>query len=231
MKRPAAIWCKSGSRASSLDPALNMSFDPAFSFVLILAAMLFYGLVHSLLASLTIKAWMQHWLGEWGMRTYRLVYNLFAVISLLPVLALPALLPARRLYVIPFPWALLTLALQGLAVLALLLGLLQTGVWSFLGLSQLTGPHQTGPTRLVVHGLYRWVRHPLYSAGLVFIWLTPLMTSNLLAFNLGATVYLVVGALFEERKLLGEFGQDYARYRARTPMLVPGLKFFIAKQS
>jgi protein-S-isoprenylcysteine O-methyltransferase Ste14 len=201
-----------------------MSIDPALSFALILAAMLLYGLVHSFLASLTVKAWVQHELGEWAGRTYRLIFNLFAVISLLPVLALPALLPDRRLYAIPIPWLLLTLALQGLAVVALLLGLLQTGLWSFLGLSQLNGSNPNGPSRLVVRGLYRWVRHPLYSAGLVFIWLTPLMTTNLLAFNLGATVYLILGALFEERKLLREFGQEYARYRAATPMLVPWLK-------
>ena len=200
-----------------------MSIYPVISFVLILAAMSLYGLVHSLLASLAVKAWMQRSLGEWAKRTYRLTYNLFAIISLLPVLALPALLPDQRIYVIPFPLALVTLALQGLAVVALLLGLQQTGVWSFLGLSQLSGNNPSGPPRLVVRGLYRWVRHPLYSAGLVFIWLTPLMTSNLLAFNLGATIYLIVGAMFEERKLLREFGQEYASYRARTPMLVPGL--------
>jgi protein-S-isoprenylcysteine O-methyltransferase Ste14 len=200
-----------------------MSIYPAVSFVLILAAMALYGLVHSLLASLTVKAWMQRRLDEWAGRTYRLAYNLFAVISLLPVLALPALLPDQHLYIIPFPLALLTLALQGLAVVALAVGLLQTGVWAFLGLSQLSGENPSGPPGLVVRGLYRWVRHPLYSAGLVFIWLAPLMTTNLLAFNLGATIYLIVGAMFEERKLLREFGQDYALYRAATPMLVPGL--------
>jgi protein-S-isoprenylcysteine O-methyltransferase Ste14 len=201
----------------------SMSIYPAISFILILAAMLLYGVVHTLLASLAVKAWTQRWLGEWARRTYRLAYNLFAIISLLPVLALPALLPDQRLYVIPFPFALVTLALQGLAVVALLLGLQQTRVWSFLGLSQLSGNNPSVPHGLVVRGLYRWVRHPLYSAGLVFIWLTPLMTSNLLAFNLGATIYLIVGAMFEERKLLREFGEEYASYRAVTPMLVPGL--------
>jgi protein-S-isoprenylcysteine O-methyltransferase Ste14 len=201
-----------------------MPISPILSFTLILVAMLIYGLVHSWLASLGFKAWVQHWLGERGSRIYRLAYNLFAVVSLLPVLVLPALLPDQPLYAIPFPWLLISLALQGLAVVALLLGLLQTGLWSFLGLSQLNGGSPSGPSKLVVRGLYRWVRHPLYSAGLVFIWLTPLMTTNLLAFNLGATIYLIVGALFEERKLLREFGEEYANYRARTPMLVPGLK-------
>ncbi len=202
-----------------------MAVSPILSFALILVAMLLYGLLHSLLASLGFKAQVQSRLGEGGGRVYRLVYNLFAFVSLLPVLALSALLPDQPLYAIPFPWLLISLALQGLAVVALLLGLLQTGLWSFLGISQLGGADQASQSRLVIHGLYHWVRHPLYSAGLVFIWFVPRMTSNLLAFNLGVTVYLIVGAMFEERKLLREFGQDYARYRARTPMLVPGLKF------
>ena len=34
---------------------------------------------------------------------------------------------------------------------------------------------------------------------------------------------LIVGAIFEERKLLSEFGQAYIDYRKSTPMLVPGL--------
>jgi protein-S-isoprenylcysteine O-methyltransferase Ste14 len=106
----------------------------------------------------------------------------------------------------------------------LLLGLLQTDVWSFLGFRQLLRPDSDDqPARLVLTGLYRWVRHPLYTAGLIFIWLTPVMTVNVLAMNAGLTIYIVVGAIFEERKLLKEYGQAYADYRKRTPMLIPGL--------
>ena len=138
------------------------------------------------------------------------------------MLALPALLTDKGLYSIPSPWIYLTLAGQLLAVVALVIGLLQTGVWSFLGLRQLIRSAE-GPYTFNVTGLYRYVRHPLYTAGLVFIWLTPVMTFNLLALNLGLTIYLVVGAMFEERKLRREFGEAYARYQDRTPMLVPGL--------
>jgi protein-S-isoprenylcysteine O-methyltransferase Ste14 len=76
---------------------------------------------------------------------------------------------------------------------------------------------------MVTGGLYRWVRHPLYTAGLAFIWLTPIMTSNLLALNIGLTLYLVVGAIYEERKLVREFSTEYINYQQRTPMLIPGL--------
>ena len=190
---------------------------------IILLAVALYGILHSLLASKGAKALAQRWLGASVGRGYRLAYNIFAGVSLLPVLALPVLLPDSPLYRIPSPWSYLALLVQGLALLALLVGLWQTGVWSFLGLEQLTRPALSSDSRLVVRGLYRWVRHPLYTAGLVFIWFTPLMTVNLLALYAGLTLYLVIGAYFEERKLLREFGADYAEYQQRTPMLIPHL--------
>jgi len=71
--------------------------------------------------------------------------------------------------------------------------------------------------------LYRFVRHPLYTAGLVFIWLTPVMTVNRLVLYLSLTVYILIGAYFEERKLQREFGKEYEDYQIRTPMLFPAL--------
>jgi methanethiol S-methyltransferase len=192
--------------------------------ILILLVVGAYGLVHSWLASLQAKGLARRWLGEAAGRGYRLAYNLFAVLTLLPVLALPAALPDRALYTIPMPWASITLVIQGLALLALLVGVLQTGAASFAGLSQLIQPQPPGPPTLVTRGLYRYVRHPLYTAGLVFIWLTPLMTRNLLALYAGFSLYLVIGAYFEERKLLAEFGPAYQEYRNLTPMFVPFLK-------
>jgi len=184
-----------------------------------------YGLVHSTLASMEVKKWFSRWLGQTAQRGYRLAYNLFAVASLLPVLALAALLPDTQLYAIQMPWRLITLTIQAIALVGLLLGVRQTGAWSFLGIEQLIKAGDPPPPRLVVDGFYRWVRHPLYTFGLVFIWLTPLMTRNLLVLCLGLSAYLVIGAWFEERKLLREFGEDYARYRRQTPMLIPGLRF------
>jgi protein-S-isoprenylcysteine O-methyltransferase Ste14 len=84
---------------------------------------------------------------------------------------------------------------------------------------------------LVVRGLYRWVRHPLYTAGLVLIWLSPVMTANLLALNAGLTIYIVAGAMLEERKLQAEFGEAYAAYKRRTPMLIPGARLVFSPLS
>jgi len=51
------------------------------------------------------------------------------------------------------------------------------------------------------------------------------MTQNTLTVYVGATIYVLVGAYFEERKLLRDFGEAYAEYKRKTPMLVPGLAF------
>jgi protein-S-isoprenylcysteine O-methyltransferase Ste14 len=193
----------------------------ATSFLIILLAVFVYGLVHSVLASLEVKALADLWFGPVSERAYRLVYNLFAALSLLPVLGLVGLLPDHTIYSIPFPWSLLTLAVQFLAVVMLGIGLLQTDLWSFLGARQLFQPTTGATPALVVSGLYRRMRHPLYTAGLLFIWLTPQMTGNLLALNLGLTIYIVIGAMFEERKLVRQFGQAYVEYQERTPMLIP----------
>lgn len=70
-------------------------------------------------------------------------------------------------------------------------------------------------------GLYAWVRHPIYTAGLIFLWLTPILTSNLLAMNIGLTLYILIGAWLEERKMVAEFGEAYREYQRRVPMLIP----------
>lgn len=190
----------------------------------LLASILLWGVLHSLLASHAAKEAFRRRFGGRAARFYRLGYNLFAVVSFLPILALAILTPDRVLYLVPLPWSALMAAGMLLAAAALLIGFLQTDVWEFLGLKQITASAEAQPGKLVTRGLYRYVRHPLYTAGLVFIWLMPLMTVNLLAINTALTIYILVGVLFEERKLRREFGQAYEEYAAVTPMLLPFTK-------
>jgi protein-S-isoprenylcysteine O-methyltransferase Ste14 len=181
-----------------------------------------WGLLHSLFASLKAKELVRQVFGLGVYRFYRLAYNIFAGVSFLPVLAVLFLVPDHTLYLVPLPWALFLVTGELLAVVALVVGFRQTDSWEFLGLRQ---PGEGGRhSKLTTSGLYRYVRHPLYTAGLAFIWLMPLMTVNILTVNIALTVYVVIGAVFEERKLRGEFGQDYADYVAVTPMFIPFLK-------
>jgi len=80
--------------------------------------------------------------------------------------------------------------------------------------------------RLVTHGIYRHVRHPMYLALLLYSLGQALVIPNWVA---GPSYLVTFGLLFflrvgpEERLMREEFGQDYESYMARTRRLVPGL--------
>jgi protein-S-isoprenylcysteine O-methyltransferase Ste14 len=143
------------------------------------------------------------------------------VFTLLPILGIPALLPSAALYSFPQPWTGIALFLQFLALLTILFGLLQTGMLGFLGIDQLIVSDPSASPQLQVGGLYGWVRHPLYTAGLAFIWLTPMMTTSTLALFFGLTLYIYIGSVFEERRLIAEFGEAYREYQRSVPRLIP----------
>ena len=184
-------------------------------------AFVVYAIVHSLLASLWAKQKARTSLGDRSDRSYRLVYNLFSGITLIPVLAVPALLPGTTLYHLTGPWLLISTSIQILGALIILVGMLQTDIWHFIGIRQLLDPSQAGNATMITHGLYRYMRHPLYTGGLLFIWFLPLMTTSLLAFNLAETLYLYIGSIFEERRLIAEFGDDYRQYQQRVARFFP----------
>jgi protein-S-isoprenylcysteine O-methyltransferase Ste14 len=196
-----------------------------------------YAAVHSLLATRGAKRAAERAFGSFGRRAYRLAYNVFGAASLVPVLAIVAFDPGPLVYRFPPPWSALALLGQAAAVLAMGWTLFVTDPLHFVGLRQILHPdavpsRQPADTslqpadrpRLVVSGPYRWVRHPLYSFALVFLWLTPVMTTSLLALYVCFSLYLYVGSLFEERRLEAEFGEAYREYRSQVPRLVPRVR-------
>ena len=110
---------------------------------------------------------------------------------------------------------------QMAALLAAAITLLQTGIFHFAGLAQLVNdrPDQTGS--LTVDGFYAWVRHPLYTFSLIFLWLTPSMNSNSLTAYILFSLYFYLGSFYEERRLIEQFGPVYERYQQQVPRLIP----------
>jgi len=76
-------------------------------------------------------------------------------------------------------------------------------------------------TPFTARGAYRWVRHPLYLFALLMIWSSPDLTADRLLFNLLWTLWIATGAVFEERDLVDEFGDEYREYQQKVPMLIP----------
>lgn len=69
--------------------------------------------------------------------------------------------------------------------------------------------------------LYRIVRHPLLLGWMIMFWATPTMTQGHLLFAIAATAYMFIAIPLEEKDLARSLGQDYLRYRERTPMVLP----------
>lgn len=80
--------------------------------------------------------------------------------------------------------------------------------------------------RLVTHGIYAYIRHPLYSSLLLLAWglyfkLPQWWPGLLLA--IAATVVLVITAYTEERENLDYFGTAYRDYMQDSKRFVPFL--------
>ena len=80
--------------------------------------------------------------------------------------------------------------------------------------------------QLVTQGIYHAVRHPMYSALLLYSLGQALVVPNWIA---GPSYAVAMAILFafrlgpEERMMLEEFGKDYEEYMGRTKRLVPGV--------
>lgn len=113
-------------------------------------------------------------------------------------------------------------SLHGMMVLGGVIAL-----WAFLamGLGNIRAfPEVPQHGWLVVHGPYRWVRHPMYTSVLVITlaWTVehPLPFRMVLWVGLVVTLWVKLG--YEEQLLLTRF-PSYEQYRKRTKRLVPFL--------
>jgi protein-S-isoprenylcysteine O-methyltransferase Ste14 len=80
--------------------------------------------------------------------------------------------------------------------------------------------------RIVVFGVYKSIRHPMYAAIFVYAVSQALLLSNWLAGPgcLVAFSFMFVFRLHpEERMMLEKFGQAYQDYVAKTKRLIPGI--------
>ena len=188
-------------------------------FLWILLAGVLYGAIHSAFASDIIKKWLtnQFCLDN---AEFRFVYALQSFFFTLVYVLLIFFLPDARLYTIPAPWVYLTTLIEVAALIGGVVSLVQKGLLSFLGLSAFT-KKGSRVYPLKTDGIYRFLRHPLYMFSLLVIWLLPLMSWNILAFNIGATLYMFIGSLLEERKLIREYGEAYLEYKKRVPAFWP----------
>jgi len=83
------------------------------------------------------------------------------------------------------------------------------------------------PQRLVVNGLYRHVRNPMYVAVLLLIFGQGLLFGSIRLLEYGIVVWLAFFAFvlaYEEPTLRAEFGDQYREFCANVPRWIPRLQ-------
>ncbi|WP_404382095.1 methyltransferase family protein [Caenispirillum salinarum] len=202
-----------------------MPLEPWAAHLVYALAWLSFGAGHSWLANADVKARLRPWLGAGE----RLAYNLFAVVHVGLVLAVGwwALGDAPS-FALPGWLEALMLAVSALGLILLLVFARSYDLGRFAGTHQLrmarredaSAAEAADDEPLQTDGIHAWVRHPLYSAAFLVLWgraVDPLG----LATAVWASLYLLIGSRFEERRLLRLYGEAYARYREKVPAFVP----------
>jgi methanethiol S-methyltransferase len=172
------------------------------------------------LASLTAKRVARKRLGTWADSWYPVLFSAIAVITVLPLATLLVVFPGKMLYVIPAPWFWLLITAQIMVGIVSLRAFLDAP-HRFLIRAQLAGPHSPDSFALAIRGIYCRIRDPFLLFGFLLIWLTPFMTEHLLVIYLMITVYLFMGSLHWESRLISQFGQAYLAYKNEVPRIIP----------
>lgn len=187
--------------------------------LLVALGWILYGVLHSVLASLGVKKFFKRRLGT-SYKHYRLAYTLFAFAGLVVVAGVQFSIASIYL----FTPTLVTKITGGVVTASGLVLMLVCIKKYFMGLSGLRSLlHEEVYTELIISGVHRYVRHPLYSGTFLFIWGLFIIfpSASLLISNAVITGYTLFGITLEEKKLVADFGDQYLLYKKKVPKLVP----------
>lgn len=188
--------------------------------ILLAVLWIVYGILHSLLADPRVKAGLSRRMGRLSVH-YRLIYTLFAFVTLVAVLLYQISIVSPALYT-----GFLSLKILGglvtLMGLSIMLFCIRKYFMSLSGLRTLIEPEKAG-AELMITDIHQYVRHPLYLGTFLFIWglwmLLPYL--SLLISNVIITIYTLIGINLEEKKLVQLFGDSYKAYQQKVPRILP----------
>lgn len=189
-----------------------------------------YSLLHSILASNRVKESFKKKFGSL-IAFYRLGFNLFSISSLYLIYELSPK-PHLIMYDLSNPFDLLVLIPQIAALFGLFWSFNYICVKEFLGLSQIKryfnksySSELDEELTLTIGGPYRYSRHPIYFFSIIFLMFRPTMDLFYLTFFLLIVAYFYIGSLYEEKKLVRNFGDVYIRYQNSVSRIFPKIPF------
>ncbi|MEM8838354.1 MAG: NnrU family protein [Pseudomonadota bacterium] len=196
-------------------------------------AWLIYGALHSLLAR---QAVYQR-LTQQTQRKYRVIYNAIAVLHLGATLLVgyQLLNGSEAAFWAPGFLGPILLCVQIAGAILIVMALRQYDLGLFSGLKQWRGDGGEnnlvdGQEALTVSGLSAHMRHPLYTGVMLVLW-GGAVSEFAFATALWATIYIFIGAYFEERKLIVLYGDAYRAYQEQIPAFIPWKSVFAGRRT
>ncbi len=186
-----------------------------------------YCIIHSYLISIRFTQRMKNWLKDYY-AFYRLFYVILSFVLLIPVLYYTRLWASPDIFTYGFVGSAIRYILMGIAVFIFIKAFfIDYDLWTFSGIRQMMQfrkPMKQQPAEIKKTGLLGIVRHPLYLGVIVFCWSNTFSITDIVI-NSVLTIYIFIGTLLEEKKLILEFGDSYIQYKKEVPMIIPYLKW------
>jgi methanethiol S-methyltransferase len=191
--------------------------EPQLSYLFLILGWAVYFFLHSAMASLRVKNFVQERLSL-KPTTWRLMYSLLAIAGVLVLFIWNGSFGEPPVFESTGWVRYCALAFTSFGVIILRLSFKTFSVSGFLGL-------QEEKQELKITGIHKRIRHPMYS-GMILIVVGFCLYYPVYATWVSAMcifVYLPIGIYFEEKKLLQTFGKAYAIYKKDVPSIIPRL--------
>lgn len=194
-------------------------------YLLIASLWIAYCLLHSFLISTSFTNLMTRSLKNYY-AFYRMFFVLFSVVLLIPLISYTNQLDNNVIITYGPPLDIIRNALTlGSLLMFFWAFFLDYDSLSFFGIRQIMsfGKKVNPPGELKRDGLLGVVRHPMYFALIVYLWCQVFTMADIIV-NIVLTIYVIMGTIIEEKKLILEFGDAYVKYQKEVPMLTPFIK-------
>jgi len=198
-------------------------------YIWIILASTLFGIQHSGVSSMRVKGRI---IDRWGKTGYAGIFNFTSVLTLM--IAVLSMQFGNWLYFITDPTQIQPL-LFGLGVLSGIGGLVVAAKSSqVISVSTVADMRTDRKPELITAGIYSRVRHPLYLATILIpLYLATILIFGAMAliypfpvvivFALSMIAYTMIGAYFEERKLVLQYGNEYNEYKKQAGFILPWL--------
>jgi protein-S-isoprenylcysteine O-methyltransferase Ste14 len=184
------------------------------SYLYLITGWVLYFILHSLLATESIKKYFKDRLGKY-LSVYRLIYVLISSSGLYYLVKLNGAINSNLLINVDF-FRYIGFVFIAVGISVIVQSFRHYSLMGFVGITN-------EPVGLKTSGILKHVRHPIYLGTILVVvgyWFVqpdyPTTVSSIIIF-----IYLAVGIRLEEKKLIRTFGQSYIKYKEEVPAILP----------